>query len=295
MIVCVVCIVKSNLTILADRLAQSYLHACLAEVEAIKPGNVHIFADGHGMVVEDFIRSGEASMRMIAMPDFTLGERIYHTVEATWQALAMNTNLGIVLLCAPIVHAVLHAQQSTLPNMLAEVLASTSQADAEFMFAAIRLAHPAGLGHSEQHDVNQVADCSLLQAMQFAATRDTIALQYAHAYQEIFEIALTCYQQHLQRWQRPAWATTAMYLKWLATFNDSHVQRKFGLDVADSVRFQAQAHFAAFTAQENPKIYLPSLLAFDQLLKTQGINPGTSADLTVATLLMYDALTMVDN
>jgi triphosphoribosyl-dephospho-CoA synthase len=123
--------VKSVAAGLSDRLAQAYLHACLAEVEAIKPGNVHIFADGHGMVVSDFIQSAEASAQVIAMPNLTLGERIYRAVEATWKAVGMNTNLGIVLLCAPMVHAMMHSTKTTLHAKITEVLAYTTQADAE--------------------------------------------------------------------------------------------------------------------------------------------------------------------
>ena len=48
---------------------------------------------------------------------------------------------------------------------------------------------------------------------------------------------------------------------------------------------QAQQHYAAYTKLENPKLYQASLLSWDQTLKKQGINPGTSADLAVATIL----------
>ncbi|MEY4929079.1 MAG: hypothetical protein RL279_818, partial [Pseudomonadota bacterium] len=42
-------------------LTQAYRNACLAELQAIKPGNVHVFADGHGMTVHDFIKSADAT------------------------------------------------------------------------------------------------------------------------------------------------------------------------------------------------------------------------------------------
>ena len=46
---------------LEDRVAAAYIEACLAELDAPKPGNVHRFAPGHRMEVEDFVRSAEAS------------------------------------------------------------------------------------------------------------------------------------------------------------------------------------------------------------------------------------------
>ena len=40
--------------LLADAIADAYRAACLDELRAPKPGNVHDFADGHGMTVGDF-------------------------------------------------------------------------------------------------------------------------------------------------------------------------------------------------------------------------------------------------
>lgn len=287
--------VKSGATLSASQLADAYQYACLAEIEAMKPGNVHIFADGHGMVVNDFILSAEASALWIARPEFSLGERIYYAVDATWKAVGCNTNLGIILLCAPIIHAVLHSRQASLQARLAEVLSKTTQQDAQWAFKAIRLARPAGLGESEQHDVNHDANCTLLEAMQAAANQDSIAQQYSQDFEDIFTLGLAHYQTQLTRWQRPAWATTAMYLQWLATFQDSHVLRKHGMETAVYLQHEASAHALAFNALDNPKLYLPQLMQFDQQLKAQQVNPGTSADLTVATLLIHHIATIVNN
>jgi triphosphoribosyl-dephospho-CoA synthase len=49
--------------------AQVYKAACIAELQALKPGNVHLFADGHGMTIRDFIKSADASANVIAQPD----------------------------------------------------------------------------------------------------------------------------------------------------------------------------------------------------------------------------------
>jgi triphosphoribosyl-dephospho-CoA synthase len=274
--------------ILSQRLAQAYKQACLAEIEALKPGNVHIFADGHGMQVQDFIQSAEASSAVIAQPELALGERIYHSVEATWNAVSCNTNLGIILLCAPLIQAKLSAKSNDLRNQLTQVLANTTQMDAELAFKAIQLANPAGLGNTETHDVHQPADCILLEAMQASADNDMIAQQYVNGFEHIFEHALPCFEAALLRWQRPAWATTALYLYWLSHYPDSHIVRKYGMDVATAVQEEARVHHAAFQALDNPKNYLPQLLAFDQHLKSRAINPGTSADFTVATLLLHN-------
>lgn len=276
------------LTKLTNELAQVYKIACLAEVEALKPGNVHIFADGHGMQVHDFIQSAEVSSAVIAQANLTLGERIFTSIEATWLAVNCNTNLGIVLLCAPIIHSLQLRPSTNLRGQIASVLNQSTKEDAQLVFKAIRLAKPAGLGQVSVHDVNETADCNLLEAMQASASKDFIGRQYANNFSEIFEEGLPCYQEAFSRWQRPAWATTALYLYWLSHYPDSHIARKYGLDTADQIKSEAEKHFNTLIALDNPKQYLPHLLAFDSLLKSRGINPGTSADLTVAVLLLQN-------
>jgi triphosphoribosyl-dephospho-CoA synthase len=97
---------------------------------------------------------------------------------------------------------------------------------------------------------------------------------------------LPLYRQALERWQNPEWATTALYLGFLTQFPDSHLVRKFGLGVAEAVQQKAEIHNSVLLQCDNPKNTLGKLLRFDKELKSQHINPGTSADLTVATLLV---------
>jgi triphosphoribosyl-dephospho-CoA synthase len=46
-------------------------------------------------------------------------------------------------------------------------------------------------------------------------------------------------------------------------------------------------------AVEHPNQVLPDLLAWDEALKAKAINPGTTADLTVATLFAYRLQTIL--
>ena len=270
-------------------LANAFKAACMAELEALKPGNVHIFADGHGMTVKDFIASAEAASENIAQLDLSLGERILLSVQATQKAVNLNTNLGIILLCAPIIQAVIQAKLSEnktgLQANIHAVLAASTVEDAEACFAAIRLVNPAGLGISDAHDVREAADCTLLQAMQ-AAPNDLIAQQYANNFMHVFD-GLAYYQKALTKWQRPAWAATALHLHYMSQFLDSHIVRKYGETIAKLVQNEAAQHEAEFLAVFNPKNYQSQLLTFDAALKKRKLNPGTSADLTVATLFLH--------
>jgi len=267
--------------------AKAFKDACLAELEALKPGNVHIFADGHGMVVQDFLQSAEAAAEVIAIPELTVGERILRSVEATQQAVGHNTNLGIVLLSTPLVQAALHGNSGQLRQDLQAVLHGLTVNDAELAFEAILLASPAGLGHSARYDVHESPRGTLLEAMRAADGRDDIARQYVNGYADIYDFGLARYRQALDKWQRPAWAATAVYMDFLARFPDTHIVRKYGKAEAFGVQQRAAGLLQDMLVLDNPKSFMRDLLRFDRELKAEGLNPGTSADLTVATLLVH--------
>ncbi len=270
---------------LNQQISQLFKAACIAELQALKPGNVHIFADGHGMTIHDFIKSADAVAQVIALPDLTLGQRILQSVEATQKAVSCNTNLGIILLCAPLVHAALIAHHDNLFNHLHYVLNHTTIDDATQSFNAIALAKPAGLGSVSQYDVNQPAHCTLRQAMQAASQRDMVAAQYHSNFDAIFNLGLPLLQSQKEG-QNAAWLTTQVYLTFLATFPDSHIVRKHGKKIAIDIQQQAKQHLTMFNISSNPKLYQGKLLAWDNALKLKQINPGTSADLTVTTLFV---------
>lgn len=270
----------------------AYLQACLAELEALKPGNVHIFADGHGMQVQHFIDSATASAPALCddqqFGPRTLGQRILAALEVTYAKAGFNTNLGIVLLAAPLVQAILQYPSLSVQNALQQVLQETTIEDAEQVYAGIRLVSPAGMGQRNEHDVSQNPQITLLAAMQLASAQDMVARQYTEGYTQIFTHALPLYKTCVERWQRPAWALTAVYLYWLSSVPDSHIQRKYGESIALKVQQMATLHAQAFMAVENPKNYMPELLKWDLSLKQEKLNPGTSADLTVITAMLEE-------
>jgi triphosphoribosyl-dephospho-CoA synthase len=73
----------------------------------------------------------------------------------------------------------------------------------------------------------------------------------------------------------------------LAIFPDSHLLRKYGEAVARDIQQQAKLYLTIFNISGNPKLNQAKLLAWDKELKQKQLNPGTSADLTVASLFAY--------
>jgi len=270
-----------------DAVAGAYRDACLAELSALKPGNVHAFAAGHGMTVADFEASAQASAQAIGAPAFSVGARIFEAVRRTRETVGCNTNLGIVLLCAPLAHAALLPAGGSLRDRLKVALRRLDVADAEQVFAAIRMAEPAGLGAAPEHDVRLPPTVSLATAMSAAAERDCIAAQYVSGFADIFEFSLPHLRATLARWHSEQWATTSTYLAILAHLPDSHIARKYGMERAQSVSAMAQPYATRLEGADDPGELTADLLAFDRELKATRLNPGTSADLTVGCLFAH--------
>ncbi len=282
-------------TLAPQAVAATVLAACMADVDALKPGNVGRHAPGHGMTVEHFLASARAIAPVIVAPASGVGQRILRAVEATIAAAGCNTNLGIVLLAAPLVHAVLEPVAGpTLRDRLAGVLATLTVADAEAAYAAIRLAQPAGLGRAARGDVAAPATMTLLEAMQEARDRDRIALQYATAFADLFDCALPWLRDSRDRHGDPLVAVTACFLEIASTWPDSHVLRKHGTAVGEAVRARVGAVASAWKACENRGPADRLLLQLDAELKREGVNPGTSADLTVGALITQQLEILLD-
>jgi triphosphoribosyl-dephospho-CoA synthase len=274
-----------------ETLRRAFLSACRTELEALKPGNVHVHAAGHGMTVRDFLLSAEAASGPLCTPGAAVGARIQMAVDASWAAVPLNTNLGIVLLAAPLVCA---AERGTgeLRSRLDAVLNSLTISDAIHAFAAVRRANPGGLGRVEAQDVGTAPTVTLLEAMRLAADRDLIARQYLTGYADVFETGVRRIAAARKLGHTADWIATLVFLDFLRQFPDSHIGRKFGAETAEQIRREAEQVHEPLP--EDPAAALPRLATFDRSLKERGFNPGTSADLTVASLLASELLDMLD-
>jgi triphosphoribosyl-dephospho-CoA synthase len=267
-----------------EAIAQAFHDACLAELDALKPGNVHRHRAGHDMSVADFEQSARVAAPVLARPGLTVGTRIRRAVEATIEAVGKNTNLGIILLAAPLAEAALSASEGNLQTRLARVLAHLSIEDAREAYRAIRHARPGGLGAAPAHDVASEPGITLLEAMRAAEACDRIAWNYAHDFADIFTLGVPTLERERQRWAVPSAAVTGVYLTFLASLPDTLIARKFGAAKAAEVQAKAREALASYRQSTEWEAASRPLMAFDIRLKAYGLNPGTSADLTVASL-----------
>ncbi len=212
-----------------------------------------------------------------------VGRLIADGVRATQAVAAGNTNLGIVLLFAPLVRAQATRQpDEELRRAVERTLAGLDVADADAAFDAIVRAAPGGLGDAPEHDVRDPARVSLRSAMAAAAPRDSIASEYATGYAIVFELGQSLLRRALADGASTLDAVVALYLGLLAAHPDTLITRKAGAAVAREVSAQAGQVLDGTR----------SMADFDAALRAPGhrLNPGTTADLVAATLLAAQLL-----
>lgn len=270
------------------RVAQLYWHACVSELKSLKPGNVHRHAEGHGMTVENFLASAFATAQIISDPALKLSERILQSVNATRKAVAMNTNLGTVLLCAPIATALDHESSGNLRLSISKLIKQTGIDDAEEMLEAIRLAAPSGLSEVEMHDVREPASANIHTIMKQARSRDMIARQYSNGFGEIFGFGFKQIEEGTTAGLSDCNVVTKVYLGYLSQFLDSHIVRQHGMSIAEKIRKNAGQFYKDFQSDSCAEALRERLMHADATWKANDINPGTSADLTIATLFAYE-------
>jgi triphosphoribosyl-dephospho-CoA synthase len=265
------------------------------EVSAEKPGNVTPNRSFGDMGYGDFLRSSVALGPVMARAgQRAVGETIRAAIVATRGWTQANTNLGIVLLFAPLAKAALGGEDGLRGN-LRQVLRHLTIEDARAVYEAIRLASPGGLEEAVEHDVRAEPAVTLRQAMAGAVERDSIAAEYLGDYAITFERGLPALEANLAKGISTDQAVLQTYLELLAGVPDTLIGRKRGLEAAQAVSDEAAQVIAAggvFTAGGRQAI-----AALDTHLRGapgNSLNPGTTADLIAATLfvaLLEGALT----
>ena len=260
--------------------------ACLLEVSAPKPGNVSPGRHFHDTRYEDFLASAVAiGPALAAAGENPLGTTIRRAVEATLRWTRSNTNLGIVLLLAPLARAA-QREGASLRERLRTVLAETTVTDAGEVYAAIRRARPGGLGEAKAEDVAGAPTVSLRDAMALAAERDAIAREYVTDFALTFETGVPAVLA--ARREGLAWSDTVVeaYLALLDATPDTHIARKLGAAEAAAISLQARAVRAAGGTRSPEGRRALGLLDAELRDQRNRRNPGTTADLTCAALFV---------
>ncbi|HEX2217932.1 MAG TPA: triphosphoribosyl-dephospho-CoA synthase [Gemmatimonadales bacterium] len=269
-----------------EEIAAAAQLACLLEVSAPKPGNVSPEHHFHDTRYEDFLASAVAIGPALAAAGIRpLGATIRAAVEATARWTRANTNLGIVLLLAPLARAA-RREGGDLRSRVGAVLDETTVEDAADAYAAIRGARPGGLGAAGTQDVRAAPSVTLRDAMALAADRDTIAREYTTRFAVTFEVGAPALANARRRGLAWSEATVECFLALLAAVPDTHVARKLGRSEAE--RLSARAREIVSAGRAGRALDRAALAAFDAELRDprNTRNPGTTADLTCAALFV---------
>lgn len=256
--------------------------ACLWEVSASKPGNVHRAADFEDLTFVDFAASAVAIVPALdaAAAGARLGETVLCAVRATRESVATNANLGTILLMAPLAMAA----GGPLREGVSRILRSLDGEDTRLVYEAIRLAAPGGMGRVDEADLQDEPPDDLLHAMRLAADRDLVARQYVNDFSEVFEAVLPAMTEGLARGWPLGGAIVHAQMRLMNGCPDSLIARKCGPAVARQSAAMAGAVLAA--GLPGDLAYENALADFDFWLRCDGHrrNPGTTADLIAASL-----------
>ncbi|MFO0864128.1 MAG: triphosphoribosyl-dephospho-CoA synthase [Gemmataceae bacterium] len=270
-----------------DHLALHTQLACIWEATARKPGNASRAGDLPNLAFVDFLAAGAAiapAMRDAATRP--LGSTILEAIRATRSVASTNVNLGIVLLLAPLAATREHSETlGAWHDAVKKRLDATTIADACDLYAAIRLAEPGGMGEVKDQDVNSEPTVSLLDAMRLAADRDSIARQYSKGFEDIFSRGQYWVREGLGKYGTLEDSVLHTFFHWLANYPDSLILRKRGMKEAAEASRWGQSLGANGWHSENGKIVKVGFDAWCRDPK-QRRNPGTSADLTAASLFV---------
>ena len=253
--------------------------ACIAEVTAPKAGNVHLRASFQDASWDQFVASAALCAPLLDQTRaHGVGPTILACVQTTRRSVGTNTNLGILLLLAPLCAV---DPSASLEAGIGPVLDGFDDGDAAAVYQAIELANPGGLGRLNEADVRRRPPIGLIEAMRQAADRDAVARQYTSGFDCVLHrIAPVLRQSDLPLDQ----AVVYSHLDQMAREPDSLIGRKCTAQIAGQAQRSARACLAAGGPATPTGRAL--FVQLDRWLRADGNlrNPGTSADLVTAGL-----------
>jgi triphosphoribosyl-dephospho-CoA synthase len=267
-------------------LANAATLACVWEVSAPKPGNVHRGADFEDVTYLDFIASAVVAGPIIARAgEWGVGRAVLEAVHATREIAGSNTNLGTLLLFAPFAAV---PEGVELADGVGDVLRNLTFDDTRHVYEAIRISSAGGLGRTDEADVfdDPPTNLHLVEAMQLAAQRDLVARQYTNQFADVFQGPAAWIEEGQGRRWPLATAIVHAHLRQLAKEPDSLILRKCGMPTAKEASDRAASVLDAGMPGAAP--FDDALGDFDFWLRSDGHrrNPGTTADLIAAGLFV---------
>ena len=270
-----------------------------------KPGNVHRTRNYDDMVFQDFAISAVVigdTMEAVAsqvkeiddLSKAELGRYIFQAVDETNRWIETNTNLGIMMMCIPIAAAASISNGfDEIQENVGRLMDATTVEDAVNLYDAINVADAGGMGDQDEFDVMsekakdelRANNQTMYDVLEISAGWDRLANELTNKMPVCFEIGYPCYSSF---WKTSDdvdvinKATVLTFMTILSQIPDTLISRKYGDEVAEDVS-QKASDILEFKYDDS---FLEKLLEFDDYLYDNKLNPGTTADLTAASIFL---------
>lgn len=270
-----------------------------------KPGNVHRTRNYDDMVFQDFAISAVVigdTMEAVAsqakeiddLSEAELGRYIFQAVDETNRWIETNTNLGIMMMCIPIAAAVSISNGfDEIQENVGRLMDATTVEDAVNLYDAINVADAGGMGDQDEFDVMsekakdelRANNQTMFDVLEISAGWDRLANELTNKMPVCFEIGYSCYSSF---WKTSDdvdvinKATVLTFMTILSQIPDTLISRKYGDEVAEDVS-QKASDILEFKDDDS---FVEKLLEFDDYLYENKLNPGTTADLTAASIFL---------
>ena len=262
-----------------------------------KPGNVHRTRDYEDMAFEDFIISGivigdaiHEACSNVDVENPRLGKYILRAVSETDRWIKNNTNLGIVMMLTPIaVAAAISDSFEDIRENIKLLMSNTSVEDACDLYDAINIADAGGMGDQDEYDVSsenakqELRDNNqtMFDVLKISAPWDMLAREMTSDMPAVFEIGYPTYHS-LKDKKTKNEACVLTFLEILSHIPDTLISRKYDSDEALKVSFMTRD----LLKLKNASDFKERLGEFDDYLFKNKLNPGTTADLTAASIFV---------
>ncbi|WP_409199631.1 triphosphoribosyl-dephospho-CoA synthase [Methanobrevibacter sp. DSM 116169] len=266
-----------------------------------KPGNVHRNRDFHDMVFEDFLISGIAigeTIKSVAsnarknkdnLSKINIGKYILDGVLETDKWVQNNTNLGIIMMLVPIsASAAISSNFNDLQKNIGDILNATTLDDAINLYQAINIADAGGMGSQNEFDVNssdainelKKNNQTMFDVLEISSSWDKLAYELTHEMEATFNIGFKTFHK-LKSESSLNNSTLATFLTILSEIPDTLISRKYGNEISEKV-----SAMALEVLNSSDDLFNKNIKDFDNYLFEKKYNPGTTADLTAASIML---------
>ena len=265
-----------------------------------KPGNVHRTRNYDDMVFQDFVISGVVigdTMEEVAnqakeiddLSNAELGKYILQAVNETNKWIETNTNLGIMMMCIPIAaSAAISNGFDEIQENVGRLMDATTVEDAVNLYDAINVADAGGMGDQEEFDVMsekakdelRANNQTMYDVLKISAGWDRLANELTSKMPVCFEIGYPTFSDFWKTCDDVDVINKASVLTFMTILSqvpDTLISRKYGNEIAEAVSRKAEG-ILKFKDDDS---FVEKLLEYDNKL-----NPGTTADLTAASIFL---------